>query len=133
MFSLTLGANEIEKRDADRKVSFVHDLARLSYSDKLKRGGNCTAITKADLPCPIHGDRLVDGKWLCHIHDPDGTFQRQHRRAFEDHPRTPDVDDQITFQDMMDEQDNATALHRPPDDTQGRIASKRIKKWSAPA
>ena len=116
---------------------------RLTYRQKLERGGNCTATTNKDLPCPHHGDRLVDGKWLCHIHDPDGTFQRQHRRAFEDHQRTPEVEGQMTFAELItaqgadgsrcrSDEDAGDALFHPPDDTQGRIASKRIKKWEAP-
>jgi len=104
-----------------------------SYTDKLKRGGNCTAFDKHDLPCPIHGDRLVDGQWLCHVHDPDGTMRKNLTRG-------PDVDDQKTFDELVDrvateleKRANAVALFHPPDDTQGRIASKRIKRWGPPA
>ncbi len=95
-----------------------------SYTDKLKRGGNCTAFDKHDLPCPIHGDRLVDGHWYCHIHDPEGAFQKNLLLS-------RDVPGQMTFDELISDNNAGDALFHPPDDTQGRIASKRIKKWSA--
>jgi len=50
-----------------------------------------------------------------------------------DDEAVPDVEGQITFDDLLSDEDRGLALFHPPDDTQGRIASKRIKKWSAPA
>jgi hypothetical protein len=50
----------------------------------------CSCLTKKHKPCPIHADRMTEGKWYCHVHDPRGTFQKQvaamkderkHRRA----------------------------------------------------
>ena len=101
-----------------------------SYTDKLARGGNCVAFKKDKLPCALHGDRLVNGNWYCHIHDPEGAFQRQLRRAHEDHERTPEVEGQMRFSDLLNDENRGLALFTPSDDTQGRIASKRIKKWS---
>ena len=98
-----------------------------AYAEKLKRGGNCVATTNKDLPCPIHGDRLVDGKWYCHVHDPDGTMQKTLRGEI----RTPDVEGQMKFDELKSD-DELTALHTPPTETQGRIAGKRIKKWTSP-
>ena len=105
---------------------------KLSYAHKLALGGNCSATTKQDLPCPIHGDRLVDGHWLCHIHDPEGTFQRQLRRAREDHEKTPDVEGQMTFDQLISDEDAGDALFNPPTKAQAHQIVKRIKKWTAP-
>jgi len=122
-------ANQDIQHDPVRVVKFGPDL-KSSYAEKLRRGGNCSATTNKGLPCPIHGDRLVDGQWLCHVHDPDGTMRKNLTRE-------PDVDDQKTFDELVDrvateleKRANAVALFTPSDDTQGRIASKRIKKWS---
>ena len=52
-----------------------------------------------------------------------------------DDEAVPDVEGQITFKELIDAQvddDNATALFSPPDDTQLKKASTRIKKWTAP-
>ncbi len=103
-----------------------------TYAEKLKRGGNCTAITDKDLPCPIHGDRLVDGHWYCHVHDPNGVCQQNLRRVERYQQRTPDVKGQMRFSDLLNDENRGLALFHPPDDTQGRIASKRIKKWNPP-
>ena len=70
------------------------------YIDDLARGGNCVAFKKDNLPCAIHGDRLVDGSWYCHLHDPDGTFQKNVRRAREAKLITPDVPGQMIFSDL---------------------------------
>ena len=96
-----------------------------SYTDKLKRGGNCVGLEKFDLPCATHGDRLVNGQWYCHYHDPEGAFQKNLLRS-------RDVPGQMTFAELITDEDAGDALFSPPDDTQGRIASKRIKKWTAP-
>jgi len=95
----------------------------------LLRGGACTALTKKGLHCPIHGDRLVDDKWLCHVHDPDGTFQRQHRKQGK--PKaTLDVEVQMVFEDPLD---TGAELFSPPSKEAARIAARRagsFVKWS---
>ena len=106
--------------DADHKRTFAHFIAR---------GGSCSAITNQDLPCAHHGDRLVDGKWLCHIHDPNGTFQRSLRRNQGDPDLHPDVDGQMFFSDIVD---HGAALFAPPSKEAARIAGKRARsfvKW----
>ena len=47
--------------------------------------------------------------------------------------RSRDVPGQMTFAELISDDNAGLALFTPPDDTQGRIASKRIKKWSPPA
>jgi len=37
----------------------------------------CCEQTKKHRPCPIGADRQCGGKWYCHVHDPNGTFQHQ--------------------------------------------------------
>lgn len=37
----------------------------------------CAAVTKKKRPCPIEADRIRDGQWFCHVHDPHGLFQEQ--------------------------------------------------------
>jgi len=96
-----------------------------SYTDKLKLGGNCAGMEKSDLPCATHGDRLVDGNWYCHFHDPEGPFQKNMLRS-------RDVPGQMTFAELISDEDAGDALFHPPDDTHLRIASKRMKKWEAP-
>ena len=39
---------------------------------------HCESTTKKGNLCPILADRLYQGKWVCHIHDPAGTFRQQH-------------------------------------------------------
>ncbi len=103
-----------------------------SYAEKLKAGGNCVATTNKDLPCPHHGDRLVDGHWYCHEHDPNGPCQKNLKRVERFKERTPDVPGQMRFSELLSDEDRGLALFTPPDATQGRIASKRIKKWTPP-
>ncbi len=38
---------------------------------------NCSALKKNGEFCQINADRLVDGEWVCHIHDPGGLFRFQ--------------------------------------------------------
>ena len=96
-----------------------------SYTDKLKRGGNCVGLEKFDLPCATHGDRLVNGQWYCHYHDPEGAFQKNLLLS-------RDVPGQMTFDELISDDNAGLALFTPSTDTQGRIASKRIKKWTSP-
>lgn len=35
----------------------------------------CSATTKKGTPCPIWADRVHDGVWFCHVHDPAGVAQ----------------------------------------------------------
>lgn len=45
----------------------------------------CTRLTNKGKPCPIEADRLDgEGKWVCHVHDPKGVFQRQLEALRED-------------------------------------------------
>ena len=39
----------------------------------------CCALTKKKMPCSINADREREGKWYCHVHDPEGTYQGQLR------------------------------------------------------
>ena len=39
----------------------------------------CCAMTKKHQPCTIGADRERAGKWYCHVHDPEGTYQKQVR------------------------------------------------------
>jgi hypothetical protein len=39
----------------------------------------CSATTTKGLDCPIHADRVRNGKWFCHVHDPEGLYQQQCR------------------------------------------------------
>jgi len=118
-------------------------------SDFLARGGSCSAITNQGLPCPIHGDRLVGGKWICHVHDPDGTCQKNIRLVtlglgLE---RTPDVPGQMFFSDIVGSEadpprsqpkrlhlvDAGAELFAPPSKEAARIAARRagsFVKWS---
>lgn len=32
----------------------------------------CCYLTAKGKPCPIEPDRLIDGQWVCHVHDPNG-------------------------------------------------------------
>ena len=89
-----------------------------SYAEKLKAGGNCVAFKKDKLPCALHGDRLVDGHWYCKEHEP--------------HETTPDVPGQMTFAELISDEDAGDAMFHPPDKAQLHEASKRIKKWTAP-
>ncbi len=125
--------------DADHKRTFAHFIAR---------GGSCSAITNQDLPCAHHGDRLVDGKWLCHIHDPNGTFQRSLRRNQGDPDLHPDVEGQMFFSDIVGSEadpprsqpkrlhlvDDGAELFAPPSKEAAGIAARRagsFVKWSA--
>lgn len=36
----------------------------------------CAAVTKKRRPCSIDADRVRDGVWLCHVHDPQGLFRQ---------------------------------------------------------
>jgi len=47
--------------------------------------------------------------------------------------RPPTPEKQVGLPYPSQQAGNALALFSPPTDTQGRIASKRIKKWSPPA
>ncbi len=38
---------------------------------------HCEATTKRGKPCSLDGDRLVGGKWLCHVHEPGGVLRCQ--------------------------------------------------------
>lgn len=38
----------------------------------------CCQQTRKQRACPIYANRQsADGRWWCHVHDPDGAFQRQ--------------------------------------------------------
>lgn len=37
----------------------------------------CCCLTAKRRPCPIGADRERDGKFYCHVHDPNGTFRLQ--------------------------------------------------------
>lgn len=39
----------------------------------------CCAGTRKGKPCPNHADRAHDSRWYCHVHDPEGTFQKQYQ------------------------------------------------------
>ena len=98
------GKTEIEKDEAQLLAS----------------GGPCSSFTKSGFPCPLHGDRLLDGKWLCHIHDPDG--KHAHNLAYSD------VEGQMIFSDLS----NGTELFTKPDDEQAKAIVRRIRifrKW----
>ena len=41
---------------------------------------NCSALTKNGGKCPHDADRNRNGVWFCHVHDPDGVYQRQHHK-----------------------------------------------------
>ena len=92
---------------------------------ELRAGGNCAGTDKSDLPCPGHGDRLVDGNWYCHIHDPEGSFQKNLLRS-------RDVPGQMTFDELISDDNAGDALFTPPDKAQLHEANKRIKKWTPP-
>lgn len=60
----------------------------------------CCVPTKRGNPCTLGADRQRDGRWYCHVHDPLGTFARQHPRgaakraarlADQDPPFAPDT------------------------------------------
>ena len=38
----------------------------------------CEAKTKAGEQCKARGDRVCEGVRYCHLHDPEGTFRKQH-------------------------------------------------------
>ncbi len=38
----------------------------------------CVPTTKGGA-CGIPADREIDGKWYCHVHDPNGVYQKQVR------------------------------------------------------
>lgn len=39
----------------------------------------CSFVTKRAKPCPNQADRYHEGKPVCHVHDPGGTFRLQQR------------------------------------------------------
>lgn len=39
----------------------------------------CSSLTKKGRACPIEADRIRDGRAYCHVHDPNGVYQRQNR------------------------------------------------------
>ena len=37
----------------------------------------CETITRKGKPCPIEADRVREGVWYCHVHDPEGLYRLQ--------------------------------------------------------
>lgn len=42
---------------------------------------HCCSLKRNGAPCTLMPDRLRDGKWYCHVHDPLGKFQLQQRQS----------------------------------------------------
>ena len=93
----------------------------------LARGGPCADTTGG--PCLYHGNRLANGKWYCHFHDPDGAYQINLQRGREERERmSVDVEGQLFFSDLS----NGTELFTKPDDDQAKAIVRRIRifrKW----
>lgn len=51
----------------------------------------CEKIRKKGKECLINADRLVNDKWLCHIHDPNGCFQNPLTKNQKQNRRYKDV------------------------------------------
>lgn len=43
--------------------------------------GKCVHPTKKGKPCQAQPTRLVNGEWLCHVHDPTGNYQKNKRKG----------------------------------------------------
>jgi len=41
----------------------------------------CCCTTKKGNACPFGADRLRDGNWYCHVHDPDGAAMKNNHAA----------------------------------------------------
>ena len=44
----------------------------------------CSSTTRKGKQCPIDADRLRDGEWFCHVHDPLGLFRQQQQANWQD-------------------------------------------------
>ena len=70
-----------ERSDADRLCVFE--------SGDLRVSKRCEAATAKGRPCGIGADRNRNGRWLCHVHDPMGVYQRQRRGELPVPSQTP--------------------------------------------
>jgi len=48
----------------------------LTHMDNHKQ---CCCLTRKGHPCPINADRVWRDEQFCHVHDPDGVYQRSQR------------------------------------------------------
>ena len=76
---------------------------------------HCCQPTKKGKRCPINADRERDGRAYCHVHDPQGVYQRQNRGELPRHDPEPEAQRERDRSQLVEDRDWAMKRARIDD------------------